>query len=153
MQICLLSLAICSRRHAFKDMHLAFHRNNEAFPNPHVIGMKTSLPPLLDRNPEVKQSIMEYAKQNLNGLSAELIYSYLHEVALPALLNDRRAELVNPTLTMEQLLEENQLTKLSLLLYSGGWATFLDSSMRHAERHTMLMDMKNPKPRNMEKQW
>ncbi len=94
--------------------HLAFRRNNEAFPNPHVIGMKTSLPPLLDRNPEVKQSIMEYAKQNLNDLSAELIYSYLHEVALPALLNDRRAELVNPTLTMEQLLEENQLTKLSM---------------------------------------
>jgi hypothetical protein len=52
--------------------HLAFHRNNEAFPNPHVIGMKTSLPPLLDQNPEVKQSIMEYAKQNLNDLSAKL---------------------------------------------------------------------------------
>jgi hypothetical protein len=45
---------------------------------------------------------MEYAKQTVNDLSADLMYSYLHEVALPALLNDRRAELVNPTLTMEQ---------------------------------------------------
>ena len=62
--------------------HLASRRNNEAFTNPHIIGMKTSLPPLLERNPEVKQSIMEYAKQNLNDLSAELIYSYLHEVAM-----------------------------------------------------------------------
>jgi hypothetical protein len=28
--------------------HLASLRNNEAFPNPHIIGTKTSLPPLLD---------------------------------------------------------------------------------------------------------
>jgi hypothetical protein len=131
---------------------LAFRCNNEAFPNPHVIGMKTYLPPLLDRNPEVKQSIMEYVKQNLNDLSAELIYSYLHKVALPALLNDRRAELVNPTLTMEQLLEENQLTKL-LMTTVFRWMGALDSSTRHAERHTMSTDMKNPKPRNIEMQW
>ncbi len=92
--------------------HLAFRRNNEAFPNPHVIGMKTSLPPLLDRNPEVKQSIMEYAKQNLNELSGKIIYSYLHEVALvPALLEERKAELANPRFTMAQLLEEEQVTK------------------------------------------
>jgi hypothetical protein len=94
--------------------HSAFRRNNEAFPNPHVIGTKTSLPPLLDRNPELKQNIIEYAKQNLNDLSAEIIYSYLQEVALPELLKERRAELVNPRYTMTQLLKENQLTKLSM---------------------------------------
>jgi hypothetical protein len=95
--------------------HLAFRYNNEAFPNPHIIGTKTSLPPLLDQNPELKGCIVEYAKQNLNDLSAKIIYLYLqHEVALPALLKERRTELANPRLTMAQLLEENQLTKLSM---------------------------------------
>jgi hypothetical protein len=58
--------------------HLAFRCNNEALPNPHIIGTKTS-------NPALKQCIVEYAKQNLNDLSAKIIYSYLHKVALPAL--------------------------------------------------------------------
>jgi hypothetical protein len=97
--------------------HLAFRRNNEAFPNPHVHskdGSKTSLPPLLDRNPELAKCIITYAKQHLNELSAELLYSYVHEIALPALLDERRAELANESYTMEQLLHENQLTKVSI---------------------------------------
>jgi hypothetical protein len=97
--------------------HLAFRRNNESFPNPHVHskdGNKTSLPPLLDRHPELARSIIQYAKQNLNELSAELIYSYLHEIALPVLLDERRAELVDESYTMQQLLQENQLTKVSM---------------------------------------
>jgi hypothetical protein len=56
--------------------HLGFCRNNEAFPNPHIIGTETSLPPLLDRNPELERCINEYAneyaKQNLNDLSAQI---------------------------------------------------------------------------------
>jgi hypothetical protein len=97
--------------------HLAFRRNNEAFPNPHVHskdGKKTSLPPLLDRNPELARSIIQYAKHNLNELSAELLYSYLHEIALPVLLDERRAELADESYTMKQLLQENQLTKVSM---------------------------------------
>jgi hypothetical protein len=94
--------------------HLTFRRNNESFPNPHVNSAKASLPPLLDRYPELARSIVLYAKQNLNELSAELLYSYLHEVALPALLEERRAELVDEFYTMEQLLGENRLTKLSI---------------------------------------
>jgi hypothetical protein len=71
-----------------------FRQNNEALPNPHVHskdGNKTSLPPLLDRNPELARSIIQYAKQNLNKLPAELIYSYVHEIALPVLLDERQA--------------------------------------------------------------
>jgi hypothetical protein len=95
--------------------HLAFHRNNEAFPNPNVIGTKTSFPPLLDQNPELKLCIVEYAKQNLNDLTAKIIFSYLHEVAPPALLKERRTELTNPRFKMAQLLEENQVTKLAMV--------------------------------------
>ena len=94
--------------------HLTFRRNNESFPNPHIHSTKTALPPLLDRYPELAKSIVLYAKQNLNELSAELLYSYLDKVALPAMLEERRAELVNKTYTMAQLLGKNQLTKLSV---------------------------------------
>jgi hypothetical protein len=96
--------------------HLAFRRNKEAFPNPHVHaidGKKTSLPPLLDRNPELARCTIQYAKQNMNELSAKLLYSYVHEIALPALL-ERQAELADKTYTMEQLLHEKQLTKVSI---------------------------------------
>jgi hypothetical protein len=76
--------------------YLTFRRSNDAFPNPHVHSTNTSLPPLLDpRYPELAKCIVQYAKQNLNELSAELLYSYLHEIALPALLEERRAELVS----------------------------------------------------------
>jgi hypothetical protein len=71
--------------------HLAFQQNNEAFPNPHVHskdGNKTSLPPLLDCNPELARSIIQYAKQNSNELSAELIYLSVHKIALPVLLDE-----------------------------------------------------------------
>jgi hypothetical protein len=97
--------------------HLAFRQNNKAFPNPHVHSIdrkKTSLPPLLDRNPELARCIIQYAKQNMNELSAELLYSYVHEIALPVLLEERQAELVDKTYTMEQLLHENRLTKVSI---------------------------------------
>ena len=94
--------------------HLTFRRNNESFPNPHVHSSKTALPPLLDRYPELAKSIVLYAKQNLNELSAKLLYSYLQEVALPALLQERQAELVDETYTMQQMLGKNRLTKLSL---------------------------------------
>ena len=93
---------------------MTFRRNDESFPNPHVQSSKASLPPLLDRYPELAKSIVLYAKQNLNELSAELLYSYLHEVALPALLEERRAELVDAFYTMAQLLGENRLTILSI---------------------------------------
>jgi hypothetical protein len=95
---------------------LAFRRNNESFPNPHVHsidGKNTSLPSLLDHNPELARCIIQYAKQNMNELSVELLYSYVHAIALPALLEDRQAELADKTYTMEQLLHENQLTKVS----------------------------------------
>jgi hypothetical protein len=77
--------------------YLTFRRSNDAIPNPHVHSTNTSLPPLLDPRyyPELAKCIVQYAKQNLNELSAELLYSYLHEIALPALLEERRAELVS----------------------------------------------------------
>jgi hypothetical protein len=70
------------------------------------------LPPLLERNPEFKMFFVQYAMANLNDLSAKLLLAYLHNMALPALLEEFREELCFPKYTMFQLLQEHRLTKL-----------------------------------------
>jgi hypothetical protein len=89
---------------------LTFHGNKEAFPNPRVQSKdekKTSLPPILDNNLHLDKCIIQYVKQNLHKLSAELLYSYIHKIVPPALLDERRAELTDELYIMQQLLNEN----------------------------------------------
>jgi hypothetical protein len=66
------------------------------------------------------------------------------------LLKERRAELASPRFTMAQLLEENQLTKLSIMTTVFRWMGRL--GFKYETRHTMSTDMKNPKQRNTERQ-
>jgi hypothetical protein len=97
--------------------HLAFQRNNKAFPNPHIYsidGKNTSLPPPLDCNQELARCTFQYTKQNMNELSAELLYYSYVLARLPALLKERQAELADKTYTMEQLHHENRLTMVSI---------------------------------------
>jgi hypothetical protein len=72
------------------------------------------LPPLLERNPYLKNSLLQYATSNLNKLTAELLLAYLHDTVLPALLEEFREELECPKYTMYALLQEHQLTKRSI---------------------------------------
>jgi hypothetical protein len=72
------------------------------------------LPPLLERNPDLKKSLLQYATSNLNELTAELLLAYLHDIALPALLEEFRQELGCAEYTMYELLQEHRLTKLSI---------------------------------------
>jgi hypothetical protein len=72
------------------------------------------LPPLLDRNPELKRLLLQYATSNLNELTAELLLAYIHDTVLPALLEEFRAELQCTEYTMFELLKEHWLTKLSI---------------------------------------
>ena len=76
-----------------QQWHLAFRQNNESFLNPkfHTHG-KAMLPPLLERNPDLKKSLLQYAASILNELTAELLLAYLHDTALPALLEEFREE-------------------------------------------------------------
>jgi hypothetical protein len=69
---------------------------------------------MLERNPDFTRSIIGYAKTKLNELSAELLFNYLHTIALPALLLQRQEELADNNFEMTDLLRENRLTKLTL---------------------------------------
>ena len=77
------------------EWHRIYRSNNEAFPNRHLAGRisKPPLPRLLEENPDFKMSLLKHAKENLSTLSAESLYAYLHNVALPVLLEERKTEL------------------------------------------------------------
>jgi hypothetical protein len=96
--------------------HHDFRASSECFRNPNVYKRngKPPLPPMLERNPDFTRSIIRYAKTNLKELSAELLFNYLHTIALPALLLQRREEIADDTFEISDLLRENRLTKLTL---------------------------------------
>ena len=72
-------------------MAKTFKKNNEMFPNPHLKRQDkiSVLPPMLDANPDFKDNILQYAVDNLNTLSIETLYEYIHQKALPELLKTR----------------------------------------------------------------
>jgi hypothetical protein len=81
---------------------------------------KTALPPFLDTYPEAKESMIRYAKENLNHLSSERVYSHVHATILPGLVEAKNKEEVENetgelgTYTVESILKENGLVKLSI---------------------------------------
>jgi hypothetical protein len=73
-----------------QQWHLVFRQNSESFLNPefHTHG-KAMLPPLLEQNPDPKKLLLQHATSNLlNELTAELLPAHLHDIGLPALLEE-----------------------------------------------------------------
>lgn len=102
-------------------LHKSIRTNNEQFQNRHKATKngKTALPPLLDAYPEAKDSMIRYAKGNLNHLSSERVYSHVHETILPGLVEVKNQEVKDETgelgtYTVESILKENGLVKLSI---------------------------------------
>ena len=50
---------------------------------------KSNINFLSENNPNLKESILHYAKMNLENLSSKLLYFYLDDQVLPALLRQR----------------------------------------------------------------
>ena len=102
--------------HTIQVWHLLYRRNGECFPNPntHKKDGKKTLPLILEANPDLKDAILYYARDHLHELSTSLLYHYLHEEALPALVEKKKDELANPHYNKDDLLIEHHLTKLTL---------------------------------------
>ena len=113
------------------------------------------LPPLLERNPDLKKSLLQYAllqyaTSNLNELTAELLLAYLHDTALPALLEEFREELESPDYPMYELLQEHRLTKLSMpTIYR--WMRILGFKYEPRKSATTLMATRNLRRRRTER--
>jgi hypothetical protein len=71
--------------------------SGECFPNPntHKKDGKKILPWLLEENPNLKDVMIYYLREHLHELLASLLYHYLHEEALPALVEKKKEELDN----------------------------------------------------------
>ena len=112
----IVGLDLIRNGETLRKWHLLFRDNNDCFPNParHRHDGRSPLPMLLENNPDLKNALVRYCKEHLDHLTAELITSYLYETALPALLEERRRELVSNDFTLEQLLQENRLTKIAV---------------------------------------
>jgi hypothetical protein len=71
-------------------------------------------PPLLDANRHFKDELLQFTKNNLLTMRVELIHNHVHEVMLPDLLQKRKEETGINMLTMEQMLGEYGLKKLTM---------------------------------------
>ncbi len=116
-----------------------FKNNNESFPN---ICMRRTLiekyPPMLDNNPDMRQKLIDYARENLSTLSTELLYSYTKDTLLPELLEKRKQETGNIDMTIDDVLHENGLPTLCLSTMNN-WMNRLHLSF-HSRRKTYYVD-------------
>jgi hypothetical protein len=89
--------------------HHNFRGSNECFCNPNIYKHhgKPPLPPMLDQNPDFTRSVITFAKQNQNELSAEMMCNYLHMVVLPMLLQQRKEEFDDNNFELVDLLRDN----------------------------------------------
>lgn len=98
--------------------------NRECFKNKHLATAnkeKSCTVTLFEAYPEAKEKVLEHMKENLNSLSAELVYQELHTKILPAMANKRKKELVhagelneNDEFDKGDILKEFNVTKLAV---------------------------------------
>lgn len=102
--------------YAVRKWHRIFRTNGEYFNNPSICRQKKKhkLPPLLDMNPEIKNAICTFIKENLSELTSEFLLSYIQETVLPNFLLLRKQETSNKILTIQDILKEHGLSKLCL---------------------------------------
>ena len=92
-----------------------FRQNRESFPNiPRRCSASEKYPPFLDSNPDMRAKIVEFSRLNIKHLSGELLFQYIHNELLPALLETRREETGVQEMTLDDVFKENRLRKLSL---------------------------------------
>ena len=107
--------AITNARTIARWFH-AFRSNNESFMN--IMSrqqQKNHHSPLLDANKDFKDELLQFAKTNISTLRIELIHNHVHEVMLPDLLQKRIEETGNNMLTLEEVLSEYGLKKLTIM--------------------------------------
>ena len=95
-------------RRTLQKWHHQFRLNNELFVNP-ALCRKTKrpmLPPMLDRNPELRDVLLKFARKNLDHLTGELLLEYLKNNALPEMVKMRQEEISDSTYSVQSFLSE-----------------------------------------------
>ena len=72
------------------------------------------LPPIFDLNPHLKDKFIQYAKENLVDLNAELMYEFCNDKLIPELIEQDRKELEDETLSSEEILKTYRITNFCM---------------------------------------
>jgi hypothetical protein len=83
--MCGITEAGRSRR--IRNWYSGFVTNDRRFPV--QLPRKHRLPMFLDLNPGAKDSIKQYCKEHLQELSVELVFEYIHDELIPAMVKDK----------------------------------------------------------------
>ena len=109
-----LGLTYWKNRKSICNWYKIYCDDNNTFNNPAKYANQNKLPAFLENNSEVATRINQFCKQNLNNLNGESFYLYLYETILPSLLIVRCKETMNNNMTIQDVLAENELVKLTV---------------------------------------
>ena len=92
----------------------SFRDNGEKFFNtPLHTSQIDKYPSIFHINPSLKEKFILYAKANINGLKAEVLYNYFHHTIIPELIEEEK-EVTGENMTKEQILRQYGLSKLTM---------------------------------------
>ena len=86
----------------------------------HIPRTKKNLPPFLQENPDICTNIKEYARENLDTLSIEMLSEYIHDKVLPNLIMDILNETEKSVRTMMATKKDEYNNHLRLILRQYG---------------------------------
>ena len=91
------------------------YRENDAFPNSSKLrSRKSTMPFILSSNPDLAEQIITYCKEELSTLTSESVHHFVHETAIPNLVETIQKERNDYEYDKTQLFKEYQLKKLTV---------------------------------------
>ena len=100
---------ITSPKTLMKWYSLFNHQNSECFINQYNNCSTKTLPPFLENNSDVKDVIVAYCNNNLLNLTTLEVQEYVITKCLPELVEKRKVELCDDSITIEHIKKENNL--------------------------------------------
>ena len=85
------------------------YRQNSCFLNSLLINIH--MPPLIHSNPDLKENLLSFCKENISALSSEVVHDHLIFLLLP---NKTEKEQNIGSYSVTQLMKDNDLKTLSL---------------------------------------
>ena len=90
-----------------------FWKHRDYFENTWKKLQKFKLPFFLSENPDSSREILSFCKENINTLSTEALYSHIHNVIFPELVEKNKQERNNFLYNIEKMKKEFHVGKLT----------------------------------------
>ena len=98
-------------------------------------------PPFLDNNPDIMEAIVSYCNSSLLDMSTYSVQEFIIGTCLPQLLEQRQKELNDPTIDMDFVKKENNISSLCKQTISN-WLEILGFTYCQRKKVTIVIAMK-----------